>query len=357
MMEALAVFLQTCSGRSKLSPESIRRIANKVEVVKIVSLLLIGLTANILPAQAINCARASKPVEQAICVDPALKALDDRMTVVYDALRKASSADERKDLAKSQRKWIALREDHCSGSETSACIRDKTNERMRLLLVEPLSGPGAPETMLPFFIQQDANDKFYNVDYALIRFAGETSPGARAFNKEVKKIADTAPLKAVDDEMRPGIDLSSETSMEISYASPRLISAAVSHYSYDGGAHGNGGVDNINIDMRKGVLLTIDQLLGEAQAQELFKSCRAQILVQKTEKNDGGSYDPADDPSFQDSTISEHIAQMSRWTFTEKKAIVTFDQYAIGAYAEGPYECEFSMDVLRASVLPDAPFP
>ena len=70
-------------------------------------------------------------------------------------------------------------------------------------------------------------------------------------------------------------------------------------------------------------------------AQELFKSCRAQILVQKPKKSDGGTYDPDNVLSFQGSAISEHIARMSRWTFTKQKPIVTFDQYAIGAYAEG----------------------
>jgi hypothetical protein len=36
---------------------------------------------------------------------------------------------------------------------------------------------------------------------------------------------------------------------------------------------------------------------------------------------------------------------------------VTFDAYAIGSYAEGPYECQFAMDDLRKLAKPGALLP
>jgi uncharacterized protein YecT (DUF1311 family) len=320
---------------------------------------VIGVLAAALPAKAFDCGSASTDVEKAICSDPDLLAADDEMTRAYAAVRNSSPAVEQKNLANSQRKWIAMRESQCTGGreEVRDCVREMTDERIHLLLVRPLSGPGIAEKLIPFFIQQDAGKARYDIDFSLIRFAESISPAAKAFNREVRKIAMKAPLGPVTDGMPGDVDRFAQTSMEISFASPELISATVTHYSFDGGAHGNGGVSNINVDVRGGALLSADKLFSKAAKAELFRSCRAQILKQKADQSETGKYDPAEDPNYQESTIAEHINDLSRWTFTDAKAVVSFDQYAIGAYVEGPFACEFPMKSLRASVLPNAPLP
>jgi hypothetical protein len=68
-------------------------------------------------------------------------------------------------------------------------------------------------------------------------------------------------------------------------------------------------------------------------------------------------YVAAEDGSYQESTIADHINNFRRWTVFAGKAIVTFDSYIIGAYVEGPYECEFEMPKLKALAKPDAPLP
>ena len=64
-----------------------------------------------------------------------------------------------------------------------------------------------------------------------------------------------------------------------------------------------------------------------------------------------------EDPNFQESAIAEHLDNFQRWTISADKAVVTFDSYAIGAYAEGPYECTFDMPELKSLAKPDAPLP
>lgn len=75
------------------------------------------------PAQAIDCGKAQTAVEKAICVDPALKLLDDALGKGYSKLKVELRPAEREMLVQSQRRWISSREG-CAQSETglTACI-------------------------------------------------------------------------------------------------------------------------------------------------------------------------------------------------------------------------------------------
>ena len=85
--------------------------------------------------------------------------------------------------------------------------------------------------------------------------------------------------------------------------------------------------------------------------------CIEQIFEQKKDKNDGQDFNPADDPNYQETTIVEHLQSMNSWNFWKDKATVTFDAYAIGSYAEGQYECDFTMDEMKKLARPGAPLP
>ncbi len=53
-------------------------------------------------------------------------------------------------------------------------------------------------------------------------------------------------------------------------------------------------------------------------------------------------------PITRNSTIDEYVADLTRWTFTSEDAVVTFDAYAIGSYAEGSYTCTYALGLLRS---------
>ena len=312
------------------------------------------------PAMAFDCAKAQSPIEKAICADPKLKGADDAMSAAYSSLREALSAAARKGLTASQRKWIKNREDSCSaqqGAELASCILDQTEERRRLFLAEPVSGPGTGARMVPIFVQQDPDPHRFDVDYTLIRFAEPKSPGEKLFNADVDKMVKEAPLKRQAEAAPEGMNYASYAAMDITYASPKFLSAKIEAWQNTGGAHGYGGTSAINIDLVRGAALKIEDLFNDKALLGLKTDCIAQIAVQKKEKNDGQDFDPANDPNYQEQAVIDGLKSLDTWNFWQGKAIVTYNAYAIGSYAEGPYECEFAMVKLKSMAKLGAPLP
>jgi uncharacterized protein YecT (DUF1311 family) len=309
------------------------------------------LPAGVVPAQAFDCAKAQSPVEKAICADQKLKAADDAMAAFYAALRDALTGDYRKSLVASQRKWLKGREDNCGyqqGAELSSCVLTETEERHRLLTAAPESGPGAGSTMVVEFIQQDGDPHHYDVDYTLIRFAKARSRGEDAFNAQVRKIAKAAPLRRQKEAARDDLTYSAYAAMTLTYASPKLVSAKVDSYDFSGGAHGNGGTSAINVDLAHGAMIKASDLFDDKGTNALRADCVKQIFAQKKDKNDGEEFKPEDDPNYREQIIVDHLKSLDSWSFWKNKAVVTFDAYSIGSYAEGPYECEFPMSKLKS---------
>jgi uncharacterized protein len=309
-------------------------------------------------ANAFDCAKAASKVEMAICADAALKAVDDAMSTAYGLVRAVTAGKELKALALSQRRWIKARDAQCGEDDKiAACISERTAARLHLLAGTAASGPGAPSKMHPFFVQQEGSSKVYDIDYALIRFAAPKSAGERTFNAEVQKIAKSAQLGPHGQELSEDMMLSSEASMEVTYASPRLISALVSSWSFDGGAHGNGGAGALNVDLDSGALIKISDVFKPAAMVKLMADCKAQIVKQKTEKLEGEPFLEADDPNYSDDSLAGGLKNFGQWTLYQDRAVVTYNAYEIGSYAEGGYSCKFPMADLKALAKPGAPLP
>lgn len=232
------------------------------------------------PALAFDCAKATTPVEQAICADDNLKRADDELGTSYAEVKALSSAGERKMLARAQKRWIAERESACAtpGDGQTDCIRLMIDARLKLFAGTPESGP-------------------------------------------------------------------------------RLIAIEHSYYSETGGAHGNGGSDNYHVDPQSGRDYRIGDFFSEVAADQIRRECRDQIIARKRALPDNGGYDPATDNSFSDQVIAEHVATLAAWSFRASEARIRFDSYAIGAYAEGQYECLFPIQDLKSLALPGAPLP
>ena len=74
-------------------------------------LILAGLTAAAAPALAIDCGKASSPVEKLICSSREAKAEDAGLNRAYAALMKQAPDDEIRAMLKdSQRRWLAARD-------------------------------------------------------------------------------------------------------------------------------------------------------------------------------------------------------------------------------------------------------
>jgi uncharacterized protein YecT (DUF1311 family) len=322
-------------------------------------LLSIALLAfGVAPAMAFDCSKAQSVVEKAICASDKLKASDDAMTAAYLALRNALTGPDRKTLGASQSKWVKAREDNCAyaeGAELDSCILERTEERRRLLLAEPESGPGTGSRLTPVFIQQDGDQHHYDVDYTLVKFVKPKSRGETLFNAEVAKIVRQAPLARED--VPEGMTYMSYMTLALTYASPKLLSAQTDSWAATGGAHGYGGISGMTIDLVRGVEMKTGDLFDNKAIQTLKADCVKQVLKQKKEKLEGEEFDPANDPLYSEQAVLEQLKSLDGWNFWQDKATVTFNAYSIGSYAEGSYTCDFAMGDLRKLAKPGALLP
>ena len=309
-------------------------------------------------AAAFDCGKAATAVELAICANPELKRLDDRLETAYAEVKALSTKSERMMLGPAQKAWIAEREANCprSGLGMDGCIKDMTATRLRMFEGRSESGPGVDDRIIPVFIVQDGTEEVYDLDISLLRFARPRTAGEKRFNAVEEGIARRIKL-GPHGEDTAGHIYALEEALTVSYASPAFMSVMHSFWSDLGGAHGNGRLENVNIDMKTGKVLEISDMFPEPAVAKLTAQCKDKLIAEKRQRTDGEVYDPANDPFLVDEVIAEHVATMSRWSFTANEASVNFDTYAIGSHAEGSYDCTFAMTEVKAMALPKALLP
>jgi len=324
--------------------------------LSVLVLALVGIWC--MPAAAFDCGRAETAVETAICAAPELKTLDDGLETAYAEVKALSTRAEQKMLVRAQKAWIAEREANCpqSGLGLEGCIRDMTATRLKMFEGRPESGPGVEGQIIPVFIVQEGTEEVYDLDISLLRFAKPRTAGEKRFNAVEEAIAGRIKL-GPHDEDTAGHIYALEEAMTFSYGSPAFMSVMHSHWSDLGGAHGNGGLENTNIDMTTGKVIETGDVFDEKAVAKLAAQCKDQIIAEKRQRLEGEAYNPASDPFLQEEVIAEYVATMSHWSFTDHDASVSFDTYAIGSHAEGSYDCTFALTEVKALALPSAPLP
>lgn len=324
--------------------------------MKTPSVAIILLSLSVTPAFAFDCGKAATDVEKAICADPQLKRLDGQLADAYAAVKAASTPQEQKMLARSQKRWIAERE-YCSGDDAgvAACVAAKTKDRLSLLLGAPESGPGAPGKLVPVFLVQDGDETRWDIDMSLLRFADARTAGEKRLNKYADGILRKAKLGPHGEESN-GMTYAMEDSLALTYASPALLSVRHDNYVNEGGAHGNYGTGNLNVDMATGRVLAIKDIVDAAGAATLIKRCAAEIEAERKKRVP----DAEDVPYTQkerDATIAQTVRDLGSWSIGQDEITVTFNPYAVGAYAEGSYTCSFPTKDVKALALKGAPLP
>jgi uncharacterized protein YecT (DUF1311 family) len=309
-------------------------------------------------AMAFDCAKAASDVEKTICAEPELKALDDRMGESYATLRAGFDPAARKMLVRSQKRWLQWRESCQTAEGVSDCVRRETEGRIRQFRGEAESGPGVGGEIVPQFIAQDGTAEAYDLDIAVMRYKEPRSKAEKRFNAIADGIVADVILGPHGKDTGGSVYAQKDL-MSISYASPLLMSVKNSFYLNQGGAHGDGGSENFNIDMRTGKLLEIGDMITEEGAADLRSGCKEQIKKEKLKRlgESDADYNPDTDDFLKDDVIAEHVATAGRWTIRESEVTISFDAYAIGSYAEGQYECRFAMDEIREMAVGRAPLP
>ena len=246
-------------------------------------LSLAALVAMTVPAQAIDCAKATTSVEKLICSDKQLKGLDDDLQVAWNDLTARLDQAELKALKASQRAWLKQREAQCSYGDDAAqiaCLTKMTGERYALLAGTPASGPGPSSAMEPFFIVRDGGKRTYAIDISGMKFSSPGTKGEIAFNAAVDALIEAAPVNEEVDFDPPALEY--QQTMQIVYAGPGMVSALVPVYRYDGGAHPNHYTTSINVSTRDGVM-AFDDVFDPSSLGALAKLCYDRLASAESE--------------------------------------------------------------------------
>ncbi len=126
-----------------------------------------------------DCAqKPASSVEQRICGDESLAALDRRMTELYRAATAKTTGTDAENLATAQRAWAKARNDCWKAPDVTGCIRTAYGNRIpelqaRYRLLEPV---GSARYMCPGPPPQEASADYFATEppTAMVTYAGAT---------------------------------------------------------------------------------------------------------------------------------------------------------------------------------------
>jgi uncharacterized protein YecT (DUF1311 family) len=308
---------------------------------------------------AFDCKKAATPSEKAICADPAAIGADAAMSAAFQASLKSAPAAQHPQIAAAQTRWLSTRDGNCAdakGPELSACLARESDRRRAFLMGQAEAGPGAPGTIAPWFRYEKGGHGRAEVDLELLKFVDPQSAAERIFNAAVEKLTGDI-VQPVKDDPNPD-SFAHDWSMRLTWASPHFISAHLSGYSDEGGAHPNTFTANVNVDFDAGHEARFEDAFTAEGAAKIFAFCLRSVRAQKKERMgaDEPPMTPADLKSLTHD-LEETTRQLDTWSFGADKATIDYDPYAVGAYAEGAYDCEIPYATLRAWVKPGFPLP
>jgi uncharacterized protein YecT (DUF1311 family) len=319
------------------------------------SLALLAFSAE---ARAFDCAKAASKFEKAICADASARSADDALNKTFADFLAASDPKLRKTITSSQIAWLQDRDNACADSAAAtlgACLARESDRRRAFLSGQPEQGPGVADKISPWFRFEKGGKGKAAVDMQLLKFADPKSPGERAFNDAADKLLEDIIEPEKDD---PAADrYAFSTAMRLIYASPKLVSAQAQSYQDSGGAHPNSGVVNINLDVAAGRLLKFDDAFDPKSAEKIFATCLDQVKRAKKERLGDDPPLSSEDLADLAKTVKESTGDLSAWSFGATKATVTYSPYAVGAYAEGSYECTLANSALKPLVKAAFPLP
>jgi len=307
---------------------------------------------------AFDCKKAATPSEKAICADPAALAADAAMSAAFQALLKGAATSQRPQIAGAQARWLPTRDGICAdskGPEFGACLARESDRRRAFLAGEPEAGPGAPEKIAPWFRYEKGGKGRAEVDLELLKFVDPKSVAERTFNAAVEKLTGDI-VQPEKDEPNPD-SFAYDWSMRLTYASPRFVSAHLTGYMSSGGAHPNSSTANVNVDFSLGREARFEDAFAADSAAKIFAFCLKSVREQKKERLGDDAPKSAEDLKSLVHDVEEATKKLDVWSFGADKATIDYDPYAVGAYAEGAYDCEIPYTTLRALTKPGFPLP
>jgi uncharacterized protein YecT (DUF1311 family) len=308
------------------------------------------------PAAAFDCNKAATKPEKAICADPTARAADAAMAQAFAALLARQSPAAKPALLAAQTRWIRDRDNACADApKLAVCLAEQSARRRSFLAGEPEAGPGAPGRLAPVFRYEKGGKSRAAISLQLLKYPAPTTPAERAFNAAVDRLVGPLDQPEKDD---PGSDrYAHDRTMRLVYASPKLVSADLEGYDDQGGAHPTSFTGNINLEVEKGREAQFSDLLDARGAKAVFALCEKAVIAQKKDREGADAALAPEDLKGLAQSVAEATGKLENWSFGHYKATVNYDPYAVGAYAEGAFDCEIPYATLKAVAKPSFPLP
>lgn len=305
-------------------------------------------------AAALDCAKIENSSETAICADPALKAAEDAMTAAYDGVMSKLVPDQQAALRTSQERWLADREWKCYVEDIpEVCILTKTETRTAFLTGKPVSGPGLPAPVLPYFVAKAQTEKVCSVLVALQTFgAAATTEGEKAFDAAILAQVEAPVGEFGARESTPGFpnDCFYAMTSTITYGSPDLIAASPFIDVFRGGPVGYYDTIPVVTDLKTGKAPVLADHFDALAVAKLVETCTASLTVEKIKRFGVESeFDIEGSLREYAGTIAAHVGDFGYWLIYDDRAEVWFGPYDLGSYAEGDYVCTLPKAELQAA--------
>lgn len=323
-------------------------------VAAIVLLLLVAVA----PTQAqspvnFDCAKASAPVERAICGDMKLKLADNMLSSAYHLLLARLEGPARELLQKDRARWLANRDTACTQGavEIVHCLKQRIEARQAFLRV-----PG--EGTFPFVSDHALIESGhvgairYFIDASYPQFDGtqaDFGPINRIFSDGAKIAAAEATPDAKAD-TRHAQTWSYGQSFRLHRPGPDAVSVVLQSYVFAGGAHGDTKSAGWLVDRRTGRPLFADDLFadGDAWRARLRELVTASLKKHFVER-------PGFEDALQPTKMDEMLRQLLRYLWRSDGLSILFNRYDIAAGVMGDYLVRIPYAELKPLLRPDAP--
>ena len=145
-------------------------------------------------------------------------------------------------------------------------------------------------------------------------------------------------------EYERGMFFSFETGFDIKLVNEKLLSLALNHYEFTGGAHGNFYAMGYTFDLNTGDLLTLDKIIRQGSLPAITKICEQRILemFEAESLSDAGMFE-----DYIDLTTDQDFFLLS------DALVFQFDPYEIAPYSIGNIEVVIPFDEIKDHLLID----
>jgi len=238
---------------------------------------------------------------------------------------------------------------------------DGSKETPFLVVQQPIEFTG-PVRVNPKVMREANKEKHYTVEAEYPQIEGDAR--FDKFNREARAMIakDVAAFKSAETATEPDAttdvpvetgDSSQDIGYDIRYATDDLISVEFTESAYSrGAAHPNQITSVLNFDVKNGKKLTLADLFNpKSNYLNVISAYCIKDLKQQAQRNK--------DTMLSDDTIqtgaSARADNYKSWAITKKGLWITFDPYAVAAYAAGPQHVLVPYSALKDILKPDGP--